>query len=340
MHVSVGIVRAIAAELSDRGIEPARFCAEAGMDPNELDDACQFVTVQAFDRVANAALKLSGDPALGLHVGANAPARSLHVVGQMLLSCRTMRDAISAYGKFSPLILPESKWTLREGPELAHYVYEHLLLPPMTSRFGTELTVALVFRLGEQFVGSNGQMSGVTFRHPEPAHVEQYERVFQLRPTFGASENQLVFDRRYLDRPQMHGDEAVFHLMRARAEQMMVERGAAGRLPDRVRDLLRYEPDLGQIDGRQIARRLGMTLRGLRRRLGEMGTPLSGLIDEVRKELACNALRDPQVCIKEVAERLGFSEPSAFHRAFKRWTGETPAQWRASNASPALQDVG
>ena len=139
-----------------------------------------------------------------------------------------------------------------------------------------------------------------------------------------------------MDLPQLLGDERVFHLMRARAEQMLIERSAPDRLPERVRDLLRYEQDLSNVDAARIARRLGMTLRALRRRLGELGSPLSALLDEVRNELACESLKDPDASIKHVAERLGFSEPSAFHRAFKRWTGFTPAQWRAQHTPAPL----
>jgi AraC-like DNA-binding protein len=113
------------------------------------------------------------------------------------------------------------------------------------------------------------------------------------------------------------------------AERLLREREGATTV-DRVRTVLRYRRDLSDVDSTTLAAAVGLTPRALRRRLGAEGASLTTLLDEARLRLACEDLKRPDSSIKEISDRLGFSEPSAFHRAFKRWTGQTPAQFGKS----------
>jgi AraC-like DNA-binding protein len=95
-----------------------------------------------------------------------------------------------------------------------------------------------------------------------------------------------------------------------------------------VRVLLAYQSDLANFDPDTFATQLGLNRRALRRRLAAERATLADLVDEARCRRACDELRRPDRNIKEISERLGYSEPSAFHRAFRRWTGQSPAQYR------------
>jgi AraC-like DNA-binding protein len=140
--------------------------------------------------------------------------------------------------------------------------------------------------------------------------------------------HEIHFSRRLLDLPHVYRDEPLCELLRARAESLLAQRRSDDRLPDRILDILRYGADLNAVDIDEVAHRLGLSARSLQRRLRERGVSLSTLADQARKEVACRDLERPEAPIKDLAARLGFSEPSAFHRAFKRWTGITPAAYR------------
>src|SRR5262249_32643242 len=128
MNVSITIVRAIVDELQRRGVPPSEACDRAGFDPEELADATARISVARYERGVSAALALSSDPALGLHVAWSAPAGALHVVGHLLVNCATMRDAVDQFFRFSPLILEGTRWSLREEADRAHFVYGQQLV--------------------------------------------------------------------------------------------------------------------------------------------------------------------------------------------------------------------
>jgi len=152
--------------------------------------------------------------------------------------------------------------------------------------------------------------------------------VFRCPVRFAAAANEIVFNRRLLDLQQLHRDEILCELLRERADQLLADTHTTERLAERIIDGLKLQLQLGGTDPAQVAQRLGMTLRSLQRRLQSSSLSMSRLIDDARREVACASLRRRDVPIKDIAHRLGFSEPSAFHRAFKRWTGMTPAQFR------------
>jgi AraC-like DNA-binding protein len=122
-------------------------------------------------------------------------------------------------------------------------------------------------------------------------------------------------------------------VLRESGERLLSQQ-ATPSLPDRVRALLRHEPDLHGVDAKHIAKVLKLNVRSFRRQLVEAHAPWTSLLDEARHQIACVELRRGST-ILELTERLGFSEPSAFNRAFKRWTGTTPAKYSQQGASAA-----
>jgi len=142
--------------------------------------------------------------------------------------------------------------------------------------------------------------------------------------------NVVILPAAALDMPLVHADASLTRILERHAQELLSKLPAVDSLHGRVRDLLAAELQRGKIGLDHIGALMHMSPRTLRRRLREEGTSAGKLLDEVRRDLAVGYLRQ-DVAISEIAFRLGFSDGSAFHKAFRRWTGRSPAHYRRSS---------
>lgn len=327
MSISVVVVRGILSEVERRGVDPDALLRRSQLDPARLLDIRETISVEESALLVDNAVAMTGDPGLGLAIGANVPETTLQVFGHLVLSHSTIRQAFTALRRYGSLVIEGPSWGLIEQGDLALFTFQTSVDVGDPTRFCVECTLALSARIGRHFTGDRGILTEVRFRHSEPSYAAQYNEVFGCPVLFDQPINALVFPRILLDAPHPHADDTLRTVLRETADRLLHERTQSRSVADRVRTMLRYEQNLAQVDVNRIARHVGLSARALRRRLGSEGSPLSTLLDEARCRIACHELRRPDATIKETAELLGFSEPSAFHRAFKRWTGRTPAEY-------------
>jgi AraC-like DNA-binding protein len=327
MGISVIFARGLIAEIENRGLDPQELLERSNIDGTRLTDLRETLSIEEADLLTRNAMAMTDDPGLGLTIGANAPENMLQVCGHLMLAQSTIREAFAALRRYSSLLAEGPTWNLIERAEVAMFTFEPAVQLGDSTRYGVDYTLAMTTRVGQHFSPHGSSLKEVHVQHAAPIYASRYQEVFMCPVRFEMPTNALVFPREYIDRPQPHADDTVRTVLRETAERLLQERASSRSVAQRVRTLLRYERDLSGVNVDRIARHVGLSARALRRRLGSEGAPLSTLVDEARCRVACHELRRPDNTIKATAELLGFSEPSAFHRAFKRWTGRTPAEY-------------
>lgn len=327
LYKSMVMVRALAAGMMPHGIERERLFEGTGLEASLLSDSRMRIALDDWNQLVSRAVALSGDRGLGLSIGGTGSDHMTQIVGQLAVSCGTLREAWRMFERYRPLLGNVLNFDLIEEGELAYFVCSSLVPHPEVPEFDAEMTLSLVYRVARRFAQlERDDAQEVWFAHPAPPHAPRYAEVFHCPVRFGRPRNAILVSRHYLDQQQPYADPKLAEMLRDAAERMLGE-FAQPSLPDRVRALLRNEVDLRNVDARRVAKLMRIHPRTFQRQLIRANAPWSSLLDETRRRIACDELGRTDVSIREIAERLGFSEPSAFTRAFKRWTGETPARY-------------
>jgi AraC-like DNA-binding protein len=168
----------------------------------------------------------------------------------------------------------------------------------------------------------------VCFQHDAPPDIQEHERIFRAPVKFNMPVSKLVFDQALLQLPLIEADPVLSAVLDRHAEELLAKLPRRGGLTDEVRALLRQAINGGDPSLEAVSQQLNLSPRTLQRKLKDEHTSHQDLLDEMRRDLSVRYLREPEMAICEVAYLLGFSEPSAFHRAFRRWTGTTPREYR------------
>ena len=328
MSITILFARGLVFELVARDLDAGELLRRSRIDEARLADLRDTLDLDETSRIVETAVAMTGDPGLGLAAGSHAPEHTLQLFGHLILAQSTLRDVFASLTRYGELLSDGTTWSLREQGDQAMFCCSTVLPDCDLTRVLMDYTLAFSCTIGRHFFRRNERLSAVHFRHAAPSYADRYESVFLCPVRFSQQHNGTVFSRDLMDRPKMHADPAVATILRESAERMLRERTQARSLADCVRSLLRYERDLSGVDVRRFSRGLKMSVHTLRRRLSAEGTSFSSLLDEARRNLACQELERHDTTIQQTAELLGFSEASAFFRAFKRWTGQTPNEYR------------
>lgn len=310
MSVSVAMVRPLASFLSELGEDGAAFLTAAGIDAATPADA--LVPAEGIDTALAAIAAKRGDPAFGLTIGRAVSMRPFGVFGHVVWLSGTLRDALERAAKFFGAISRRTTVSVEVAGDLA--CVRQVSLEPRGAIL-TELPFASLALRARAATAGAFAVSAVRFAHAGDASHAAYRDVFGARVTFEAPANELEFPAAQLELPLASADPITRAVLEPTVAQL-----AATEVPflDRVRRAAK-ETD----DPEVIAKNLGMSARTLRRHLADEGTSLSDILDGILRDRADDMLARG-TSVKEVAFALGFSEPSAFSRAYKRWTGRPP----------------
>ena len=306
------------------------FLGATDLDPSTLADRDARVSPAQLCVAWSELVRVTRTPAIALAIADATPVGAFGVVEYLCRSQQTLGDALRQWVRFLNLL--DDAVVVGLVDEGAHASVRVLAESEAPAPASHELCFALIVTQAREISRTPFAAVSVDLIHPAPTDPAIYERWFDAPVRFGAKHTQLVLDRALLDSPLTTADPSLTPVLEGHAAARQAAFEDESNLLGELRRAMRVglQNDDAGIDA--IARRIGVTPRSLQRKLKEDGTSFSGLREEVRRELADRYLGQG-LSISEVSFLLGFSEPSAFFRAFKRWTGRTPTEHRARLAT-------
>jgi AraC-like DNA-binding protein len=310
-------------------INSRKLCEAVGLDASRLNDPHGRLPMRQLIALYETAARMTNDHAFGLHVGMRTSLRAFGVLGYVVMNSATVGLAFERLVRYLPIWTDGASFSLcREGSTI-HLTWQYMDAGGAECRHDCEMTLLTAIKVS-QFSGGI-QPREVRFQHSPPKNDSELRRLFRAPVHFRMGANEVIFDRSALSIQVTHADPDLCDLLIGNAEVMLATAPSKFDLMDRVRGALRRSLNDGEIGVSRLSRAIGIGERTLQRKLKAHGTSFRGLLAEVRRELAEQHLRDPEMSITEIAYRLGYSHTSEFHRAFRGSNGIAPRQYRLRN---------
>ena len=331
--VRIGTILTIPALLRSLGADPAEVFAEARIDPALLDDPDNLISYEARGRLFSCCVARTGCQHFGLLVGERSDLRSLGLVGLLARHSPDVGSALRSIVRYGHLFVRGAVPSLTVDGDTAIFGYDiHRPNVMATDQIG-DGALALMTNIMRTLSGSDWKPIEARFSHRKPEDVRPFRRFFRAPLRFDAEQNALVFDRAGLSLRLSGVDAEVQRLLQKEIDALDARHGDG--FPGQVRSVLRAALITGHGSADKIAALFSMHSRTLSRRLTTFGTSFQALLDEGRFAIAQQMLQDTALDVAQIATVLNYADASAFTRAFRRWSGTTPAAWRATHRPSA-----
>ena len=322
--LSVVAARPAVAALRERGIDPGPALSAARLSPEALASIDNRLPHSAVRDLWEAAASEAKDPWFGLHVAQTRPTGAFDLLDYLFSVSENVGEGVRRLIRYIRLLHDHTQFELIVEPKQARVVRR----VPVTAPQYDEFALALLLVRSRQASGVEWRPDHVVFQHERAADDGEARRLFGCAVEFGATQGEMRVAPSILELPHARRDSGLLELLGRQAESQLAAMPPEGTLLTRVSASIaqRIARDLPSLDDTAAAVR--MPTRTLQRALAAEGTSHSMLVDEVRRSLALKYIRDAAVTVSENAYVLHFTDATAFHRAFRRWTGETPTQYR------------
>lgn len=330
-ELSVGFVQPLGEALQQLGHDPAPLLGRYGLDDARLAEAGARLSIPRYMHLGHAAIELCGDPALGLHMGRLSRLAQAGLAGVTAAQAPTLGEAARVLLHFEPLYAANYRGhsSFLEDAHGAWLRFYSISPYNAYNRFVVDSLLAGWLAQLSHLAGHSVQAERMEIEFQAPSYAAQYQALSATSVQFGASSNQLRLDRATLDLPNLQHCPSTWQHLLQLCEAELAQRTRVRSLGERITHLLGpllnggQEPDL-----EAVARHLQLPTWTLRRKLAEEGTRFRNLLNDTRRDLAETYIRDTELAFGEIAYLLGFASAEAFQRAFKRWTGLTPGEFR------------
>jgi len=323
--IAICFVAAALERVRASGLDVASLLGRVGLSPGLLQVPQARVSAKQYGELWRLVALTLDDEFFGQD-SRRMKAGTFAMICHAVLKCKSLGQALERSLRFYALILDDIAGKLvRRGAETAIELHEKA---PGGRVFAHEVLLMLVHGVSCWLVGRRIPVLRAQFSYPEPAHGAEYRSMYSTQLSFGAEHTELVFHSTYLDLPIVQNEQSLKEFLRTAPENILVKYKNASSLGARTRRRLRQSLPGSMPEFETLAAEMNITAATFRRRLHDEGTSYQAIKDQLRRDLAISYLTHSRRSAMDIGLELGFSERSAFHRAFKKWTGASPGEFR------------
>ncbi len=342
-------VRQAMAELEKRGIAMSPLLREAGLPEYDVDQVIRGgnpvqhrISAAGQAKFLDLAADAIGDSAFGLHLADKANPRDVGILFYVVSGGKNIEEALALFERYVRIANQAARLKFVGTASGLAIEADLFGLPVHSARHNAEFGFAVVVKMLREVAGRNISPTRVTFAHPRNSDLKDFERFFLCPVEFGrasiegASEHLLEFSQATLAIPLTTADPKLVKALKPFCEAAAKERGVStGTLRSAVeREIEKLLPN-GKAQTQNVAKALALSVRTLSRRLADEGTTYADIVDQLRRSLALQYLKDESMSLSQIAWLLGYEGSTSFNHAFKRWTGRSPSAVRSEKRPAA-----
>ena len=315
----------------NRGLDHTELMETAGISESDISDPDARIPLVKTWNLWRVLVDRMPDPSLGLHVGSSARLRDLGLVGYVAVYSRTLRDALNKIARYTHIISEAVQFDLKHDHHRGWITFDNI--PRFVElRHPVDASLALTISAVRELTNTHVTPLEVRLPYLKPDDPYELERFVRAPVRYESAHGRIVLERKDLDLPVVTSDDTLEGYLEKLAEDVIARLAERSSFTDDVRRTVWIELSSGPPTLKHTASLLGVSVRTLQRRLHEEGTTFAEVLETIRREMALKLLRDKSLAVYEVAFLLGYSEPSTFYRAFRRWEHTSPHEYRRSIA--------
>ncbi len=310
------------------------FLRSLDIEPETVRSPDAYIPVETYLRIQEGAAAYVNDPYFGLHMGEFAGPGSWSILGYLMMNCKTLTEAFEKAGRYQRIIgnMITAHMELSLGKVRAiFFTPPHA---PQMSRHCFDSAFSSTVRLARTLSGRPLNPLEVTFIYPEPDSRAEYERIFDCPVRFDCKDNSMTLDMRLGSLPVRMANPSLLEHFEKYAQDFIAQMEQNDAVTQTVTKIILARLDDESLSIKKVAREMAVSVRTLQKHLEAEGVVFSDLLRDIRQRLAQQYLHE-NYSVEQITYLLGFSEPSVFRKAFKKWSGVTPRQYRQGATSMA-----
>ncbi len=329
LFVNSSTAKVLCEYLRQKGINKGRLTETLGCSLEELESPDFRLNISAYNELWRLALSFTSDSRLGLKLAQNPHNEEMGLVAHIFFNSPTLYEGLQQYKRYYALVNEGMHIEIHSDDKFAYlkYICDY---DKLYCEADIEHTLALSVLRVQDHINRKLDLEAVYFQHPAPGDISEFKNIFRCTLRFNQAHNTLIFKKSYLDYKLPRRSPYLYKLLIKHIETLSRKLLPSISFTDAVTRALESQLSKDKVDAENIASKMNMSRHTLYRRLKSEGISFHDLLDEVREDKAYTYLDKGKHSLSEIAFLLGFSELSAFSRAFKRWTGMPPAKYLKS----------